>query len=217
MRPYGICCFDCYFWLGLIAIGRLEMAYNPAIHHRRSIRLKGFDYTQAAVYFVTICCYQRECFLGAVIQDEMVLNEFGTIVAEEWLRSFEIRDELKLDAWVVMPNHFHGLLWFDRPMAQTRSPSDDGEAVNDSALGKSQLRRPARSLGSVIAGFKAATTKRINQHRNAPGTPVWQRNYYESIVRDDRMLNHIRDYIENNTRSWSTDSLHPNNIPKDHR
>ena len=193
------------------------MAYNPAIHHRRSIRLKGFDYTQSAVYFVTICCYQRECLLGTIIQDEMVLNELGTIVAEEWLRSFEIRDELKLDAWVVMPNHFHGLLWFDRPTMQTQSPSDDGEPVNDSALGKSQLRRPARSLGSVIAGFKAATTKRINQHRNAPGTPVWQRNYYESIVRDDRMLNHIRDYIENNPRSWSTDSLHPNNITKDYR
>ena len=192
------------------------MAYNPAIHHRRSIRLKGFNYTQSAAYFVTICCCQRECLLGTIIQDEMVLNEFGTIVAEEWLRSFEIRDELKLDAWVVMPNHFHGLLWFDRPTMQTQSPSDDGEPVDDGALGKSQLRRPARSLGSVIAGFKAATTKRINQHRNASGTPVWQRNYYESIVRDDRMLNHIRDYIENNPRSWSTDSLHPNNIPKNH-
>jgi len=192
------------------------MAYNPAIHHRRSIRLKGFDYSQSAVYFVTLCCYQRECLFGTISQDKIVLSELGTIVRDEWLRSFEIRDELKPDAWVIMPNHFHGLLWFDRPIVQTQSQSDDDEPINDSVLGKSLLRRPARSLGSVIAGFKAATTKRINQHRNAPGTPVWQRNYYDSIVRDDRMLNHIRDYIENNPRSWSTDSLHPNNIPKNY-
>ena len=192
------------------------MAYNPAIHHRRSIRLKGFDYSQPAVYFVTLCCYRRECLFGTISQDKTVLNELGMIVRNEWLRSFEIRDELKSDAWVIMPNHFHGLLWLDRPIVQTQSPSNESEPVDDSVLGKSQLRRPARSLGSLIAGFKAATTKRINQYRNAPGTPVWQRNYYESIVRDDRMLNHIRDYIENNPRSWSTDSLHPNNIPKNH-
>ena len=192
------------------------MAYNPAIHHRRSIRLKGFDYSQPAVYFVTIYCYQRECLFGTILQDKIVLSELGNIVREEWARSFKIRNELKPDAWVVMPNHFHGLLWFDRPIMPSQSPSDDGEPVNDGALGKSRLRRPARSLGSVIAGFKTATTKRINQLRNAPGTPVWQRNYYESIVRDDRMLNHIRDYIENNPRSWSTDSLHPNNIPENY-
>ncbi|TAD77658.1 MAG: transposase [Oscillatoriales cyanobacterium] len=190
------------------------MAYNPVIHHRRSIRLKGFDYTQSAIYFVTICCYRRECLFGAIAQDEMILNEFGNIVAEEWLRSFEIRDELQLDAWVVMPNHFHGLLCCDRPIVQMQSLSDNDRPVDDSVLGKNQLKRPARSLGSIIAGFKAVTTKQINQHRNAPGSPVWQRNYYESIVRDDRMLNHIRDYIDNNPRSWQVDSLHPNNIPK---
>nr|VFJ44204.1 MAG: hypothetical protein BECKFW1821A_GA0114235_100619 [Candidatus Kentron sp. FW]VFJ58227.1 MAG: hypothetical protein BECKFW1821B_GA0114236_104011 [Candidatus Kentron sp. FW] len=88
----------------------IEMIYNPDIHHRRSIRLRGYDYSQAGAYFVTICTQNQECLFGKIADGEMRLNDAGKIVAEEWTRSEVIRDEIELDEWVVMPNHFHGIL-----------------------------------------------------------------------------------------------------------
>lgn len=175
---------------------------------RRSLRLKGFDYTQTAVYFVTLCCNRRACLFGEVVRGEMVLNAWGEVVAQEWLRSFEMREELGLDAWVVMPNHFHGLVWFDRAVLERLGAIQREAATEGSpASGPWPLRRRARSLGSMIAGFKAASTRRINQLRHTAAPPIWQRNYHEIIVRDDRMLHNVRAYIRNNPRSWSGDSL----------
>lgn len=86
------------------------MAYDPAIHHRQSIRLKGYDYSQVGAYFVTICVQNRECVLGEVIDGQMHLNQFGKIVAAEWLKTAEVRENVDLDVSVVMPNHMHGIL-----------------------------------------------------------------------------------------------------------
>lgn len=86
------------------------MKYNPEAHHRRSIRLKGYDYSQAGAYFITICTQSRECLFGEIMDREMRLNEAGKIVADEWIKSAEIRNEIELDTWVVMPNHFHGIV-----------------------------------------------------------------------------------------------------------
>jgi hypothetical protein len=86
------------------------MKYDPAIHHRRSIRLQGYDYSQAGVYFVTICAQNRECLFGEIVNGGMRLNEAGRMVTDEWIKTAEIRDEIELDEWVVMPNHFHGVL-----------------------------------------------------------------------------------------------------------
>jgi putative transposase len=85
------------------------MKYDPNIHHRRSIRLSGYDYSQAGAYFVTICVYQRQCLFGEIVDGRMILKQYGAIVAHEWQKSALIRQEIKLDAWVVMPNHFHGI------------------------------------------------------------------------------------------------------------
>ncbi|MDF2387975.1 hypothetical protein JMG10_41450 [Nostoc ellipsosporum NOK] len=86
------------------------MKYNPARHHRHSIRLKGYDYFQAGAYFVTICTHQRQCLCGAIADGTMELNEFGKIVADEWMRTLDIRPDFELDEWIVMPNHLHGIV-----------------------------------------------------------------------------------------------------------
>ena len=174
------------------------MKYNPKIHHRRSIRLKGYDYSQAGAYFVTLCAQNRECLFGEIVDQEIRLNDAGKIVAAEWLKNAEIRDEIELDEWVVMPNHFHGILVIadsgtvvgcrgDRPVAPT-GPQP-------------------RSIGAVMAGFKSAVTKRINAIRNTPGTKLWQRNYWEHVVRNESELNRIREYITNNPANWQKDKL----------
>ena len=168
----------------------------PTTHRRRSLHLPRFDYTQQGAYFVTVCTNGRELLFGDVINDEMKLNEVGRIAAEEWLKSVQIRTEITLDAWVVMPNHVHGIVMIaddrrrlDRPVA----PSGP---------------RP-RSLGALMAGFKSAVTKRINALRGTPGVAVWQRNYYEHIIRNEAALNRIRRYIADNPARWAEDPENP--------
>jgi len=184
------------------------MPYDPFKHHRRSIRLRGYDYTQAGAYFVTIVARNRECLFGAVVDGVMHVNACGEIVVEEWLRSAEIRKEIELDEWVVMPNHLHGIVVI---------VSDGDVAVPDvGAHGRAPLQVspmplycPAKSLGSFIAGFKSAVTKRINETRGTPGIPVWHRNYFEHIIRNEKSLNAIRAYIVGNPANWAHDEENP--------
>ncbi len=192
----------------------------PNIVHRRrkSIRLNRWDYRAPAAYFVTICTHDRVPLFGRVVDGEMVLNAFGEIVWEEWFRSAEIRAEIELfpDEFVVMPNHIHGIVWIVETDDGTGHRDDavevHGRAPNVGATGRSPLqpRGPApRSLGSFIAGFKSAVTKRLNVLRNTPGAPVWQRNYYEHIIRTARALNAIRRYIADNPLRWHLDRYNP--------
>jgi REP element-mobilizing transposase RayT len=128
----------------------------------------------------------------------MALNDTGKIVANEWMKSGEIRDEIELGEWVVMPNHFHGIVMIrrgDRPVALTMPGP-----------------RP-KSIGSLMSGFKSAVTKRINEIRNTPGVKLWQRNYYEHIIRNDDELNRIREYIANNPMKWEMDRENPDISP----
>jgi putative transposase len=171
------------------------MKFNSDIHHRRSIRLKGYDYTQNGMYFLTICTYQRECLFGEIINDAMIANQFGVIVHEEWIKSFQIRTETAIDEFIVMPNHLHGIVMIhgndkkgDQPVAPTMGVKK-------------------RSIGSFVAGFKSATTKKINIKRKTPGNPVWQRNYHEHIIRNDISLQKLREYIINNPQTWKEDKL----------
>jgi len=187
------------------------MKYDPEKHHRRSIRLKGYDYSQPEAYFVTICVDRRECLFGDIVDGQMRLNRYGEIVAEEWQRSSVIRKEIELDAWVVMPNHFHGIVIIDIPVG---SNGNVGANDNVRANGCSPLRMKPKSLSSLMAGFKSVVTKEINILRDAPGTKLWQRNYYEHIIRNQEAMDKIRRYIVNNPLSWSIDQLHPDNPSK---
>ncbi|MGF1588591.1 MAG: transposase [Pleurocapsa sp.] len=189
------------------------MKYDPDKHHRRSIRLPGYDYSQSGAYFVTICAYQRQCIFGEIIDGQMVLNQYGAIIADEWQKSSVIRREIELDTWVVMPNHFHGIVIIKNTIREC-----DRARANDNpvgANGRSPLQRmKPKSLSSLMAGFKSITTKKINILRDTPATPLWQRNYYEHIIRNQDAMDKICQYIVNNPLSWEIDQLHPDNPSK---
>lgn len=179
--------------------------------NRRSIRLQGYDYSQAGAYFVTVCTQNRECLFGDIVDGEMRMNTAGRMVADEWIKTAEIRDEIKLDEWVVMPNHFHGILVIgdrrgDRPVAPLNVTTTSGEQ-GDRPVAPTGPK--PRSVGAVMAGFKSAVTKRINELHQTPGAKLWQRNYWEHIVRNEPELNRIREYIHNNPARWELDKLHP--------
>jgi len=182
----------------------------PKRHRRRSIRLKGYDYTRPGAYFVTICTHNREPLFGRVVDGKMVLNEYGEIVREEWFRSARIRDEIELfpGEFVVMPNHVHGIVWIVE--THDRTPTVGATGRSPLRIQSAHPRGPvARSLGSFIAGFKSAVTRRINIMRGTPGARVWQRNYWEHIIRDDRALDAIRRYIAENPLRWHLDRYNP--------
>jgi REP element-mobilizing transposase RayT len=195
---------------------------------RHSIRLPGYDYARPGAYFVTICTKSGESVFGAVVEGEVRLKEAGRIVQEEWARSASVRREIVLDEYVIMPNHLHGIVLIKvgatgRSPLQSRSPLRAGEVVFParsplrsgevvfparSPLPSGEVSRPgpgARSLASFVGGFKSAATKRINVLRRTPRLAVWQRNYYEHIIRDEDDLRRIRQYIANNPLAWSMD------------
>lgn len=206
------------------------MKYHPDRHHRRSIRLPSHDYTASGLYFITICTHDRECLFGEIADGEMQLNSNGEIVVQEWLKSPSIRTEIILDAWVVMPNHFHGIVSIN-PIPQPNNiiPIDHAKPDTVGVNGRSpspqisskNINLSPKSLSSFVAGFKSSVTKQINLLRETPRIPVWQRNYYEHIIRNHQALLNIRHYIENNPLNWVSDQLHPDNldmpkIPKHH-
>jgi REP element-mobilizing transposase RayT len=176
------------------------MKFDPEKHHRRSIRLKNYDYSQPGYYFLTICTYQRQSWFGEIKNDRMYLNQIGKIVAEEWINTRKIRPNFQLDEWVIMPNHLHGIVIIDENIL------DLGER-NRNILGarNAPLRQEPNSISSFVAGFKSGVTKRINLLRNNRDIPIWQRNYYESIIRDEQSLVAIREYILNNPFQWKKD------------
>jgi REP element-mobilizing transposase RayT len=175
------------------------MSFDSNKHHRRTIRLSGYDYASAGGYFITICTHDRECLFGKVVDYEMRLNSYGEIAREEWYQTAFLRPYVMLDAFVVMPNHVHGIIGIldDSPVGARRALPSPAPAE----FGKP----PARALSSIVGGFKSAVTKRINRLRDTPGGSVWQRNYYEHVIRNERELDAFRDYIVNNPAKWSED------------
>jgi len=164
-------------------------------------------------YFVTICAHGRECLFGEIENGLMRLNEYGDVVASEWLRSAEVRSEIECGEFVVMPNHFHGTVHI---VGANGIRTAEGIHLNhvDAADGEraychTPLRSPSRNVGAMVRGFKSAASKRINEIRNTSGAPVWQRNYYEHVIRNDADYNRIAEYIASNPQRWREDSLHP--------
>jgi putative transposase len=166
------------------------MKYGPEKHHRRSIRLKGFDYSRSAVYFVTICVQNRECLFGTISQNQMLLNDAGEMVSTEWLALPSRFPSVILDEFIVMPNHFHGIIYI--------SP----DSIDRLKLGKIIGAFKSIVNNNYITGVKTKDWEHFNQR-------LWQRNYYEHIVRDDAALQKIQEYIRDNPSTWQTDSLHP--------
>ena len=176
------------------------MKYDPDIHHRRSIRLPEYDYAQAGAYFVTTCVQERKCLLGEIADGKMQLSDIGRVVEECWSAIPEHFGHVRLDVFVVMPNHIHGILSITGVGARHASPKITGPKQ--------------RSLGAIVGSFKSAVTKRVNTLRGAQGRSIWQRNYYEHVIRDDDDLGVLREYIVNNPLRWELDQLHPDNPSK---
>jgi REP element-mobilizing transposase RayT len=173
------------------------------LRHRRSIRLQGYNYGQNNAYFVTCCTYNRDCLFGEIVNDEIVLNPYGEIVQDEWLQTAKLRPEIELDAFVVMPNHFHGIVVI------VGDPVGARRAVPLQNRTESFGKPISGSLPTIMRSFKSAVTRRINLLRNTPKTPIWQRNYFEHILRYETELNRIRLYISANPAQWALDQENP--------
>lgn len=174
------------------------MRYDPDKHHRRSIRLRGYDYTAQGAYFVTICVQGRMCELGDMVDNEMQLNDKGRAVAETWLWLGEQYSYVTLDSWVIMPNHMHGIIAID---------------VGDVKIADASAAQKQKPLGRLVGAFKTVSTKRINQLRDNAGDTFWQRDFWDHVIRSETELTYIRDYIESNPAKWMDDQLYPEALP----
>jgi REP element-mobilizing transposase RayT len=184
------------------------MSYNPNNHHRKSIRLKGYDYTQAGLYFITICCQNRECLFGNIINGEMILNDAGNIANECWLAIPNHFPNVVLHEFVIMPNHIHGIIELKtKSVGAENFPPHISMGVNDSmgANDDSPLRSPSKTIGSMVRGYKIGVTKWMRQNTDVYN--VWQRNYWEHIIRNENEYNRIAEYIINNPQNWGNDTL----------
>ena len=178
------------------------MKMTPRVYHRRSIRLKGYDYSQSGAYFVTICTHNR----GLLFEEE----EVRKILDKEWLNTGRIRQNVILDEFVVMPNHLHGIIM----ITQGVGAYCDVGAYCHTPL-RNQFKSPSKTVGAIIRGFKSTTTRQINLFHKTPGIPIWQRNYYDHIVRNEDEMNKIREYIKNNPLKWSLDRENPEKVGTD--
>ncbi len=229
--------------------------YNPNIHHRRSIRLKGYDYSQAGLYFITICVQDRKCLFGEIVivddvrvenfqarsRQKMLLNDAGKIADDCWLEIPRHFPNVVLHEHIVMPNHVHGII----ELIKIVSPNVGAEnflPLHSSNESLSSIRvenfQPERnefqkiiphSIGSIVRGFKIGVTKwfRNNSIRvqnieslqspneslssirvqNIEPQQIWQRNYYEHIIRSEQSFRQIADYIKNNPNTWNKDDF----------
>jgi REP element-mobilizing transposase RayT len=193
----------------------LTMPYDPQKHHRRSIRLKEYDYTQPGAYYITLCTKARQCLFGDVIKGEMRLNSLGYIAFTCWQAIPNHFPLVELDAFVVMPNHLHGILVIsdtDERARQCRTPTSKQNHIPKTE----QFGKPVSgSIPTVIRTYKAAVTKRINLICNTKYTSlIWQRDLYEHISRDQESLRNIRQYIVENPWRWADDLENPQHHPE---
>ena len=176
--------------------------HNPKIHHRRSIRLKEYDYSQEGFYFITICTNHHVCLFGKIYDGKMVLNDAGKIAKECWLDVTEHYPNTRLHECVIMPNHVHGILQI---VNNAGVGVQDIEPLQQPKQNQYQKIIP-RSIGSMVRGFKIGVTKWFRKNTNV--YTVWQRNYYEHIIRNEQSYYKISEYIIKNPSHWLTDKYY---------
>jgi len=202
--------------------------YNPNLHKRKSTRLKGYDYSKEGNYFLTICCQDKECLFGDVVNGKMILNNIGEVVNECWLKIPNHFPKVKLKEYVIMPNHIHGIIELinDEKSVSNNTAVENLRVINLKAENEQLLnfipiknsiiqnnfqKCTPRSIGSIIKGFKIGVTKWIRDKNNFEPIlieSIWQRNYHEHIIRDNREYEKIVKYIINNPSKWEIDKLH---------
>lgn len=198
----------------------------------KSTRLKDWDYASAGWYFVTICTHNKRCFFGDVVDNAMYLSELGEVVANEWSKTPSIRQNVELDQWVVMPNHIHGIIIINSPdntvetprwgVSNTAhpitAPSSESPVRNESRISGTETRHrrvstkprlTSGSLGAIVNQFKSVCTKQI---RSSNAEFDWQPRFYDHIIRSDKGLKEIREYIYNNPAKWELERNNPSNL-----
>jgi REP-associated tyrosine transposase len=190
------------------------MLYDPRFDHRRSIRLRHYDYRWPGSYFVTICSEGRRCVFGDVRDDAMFLNHDGQIVRDGWSQISARFPDVMIEASVVMPNHTHAIV----TILSTQSVgAGSPRPIGSHPARKSDESPSGPTLGQIIAYYKWITTKQINELRGTPRKRVWQRNYFEHVIRNENAFETIGDYIHANPARWREDSLNPDQRDKSPR
>lgn len=205
-----------------------DMAYNPHIHHRKSIRLNRYDYSQAGLYFITICVQKRKCLFGEIENGKMMLNDAGKMI-EKWYYELENKyPDIKCDEMILMPNHFHCIVKNVGPVeADLRvcpdeiTLCDNAKLDNDPILGDNSILDCYPKLGEhrgsplhrVVQWFKTMSTNEYirgvkNLGWRSFDGKLWQRNYYEHIIRNERSYQTIANYIINNPAKWQGGKFH---------
>jgi len=180
-------------------------------HHRKSTRLRGYDYSQMGLYFITICTHNRECLFGSVVDGTMILNGAGKAAHQFWIEIPEHFPNAVLHEHIVMPNHVHGII-------EISGAGDCVGAKNFSPLHlrsyqKPEFKSPSKTIGSVVRGYKIAVTKwfRNSLPEYDIDHKIWQRNYHDHIIRDGAGYDKISYYIVNNAANWQKDKFYPEN------
>lgn len=189
------------------------MPYDPQTHHRRSIRLSGYDYAIEGAYFITICAENKECLFGCIRDGIMIPNAMGKIIQACWLDLPKHFRHVDLDAFALMPNHMHGIVVIrDRGEALAAEPRDLGQKrkANASPLQVPTHGTKPQSVAAIVQNLKSVSSRRINRVNRTPSRTVWQRNYYEHIIRSEKSLAAIRQYIEANPTDWLQDPEYVN-------
>lgn len=204
------------------------MKYNPKIHHRRSIRLKGYDYSQAGAYFITVCCHNRVCRFAKIENNEMILNEFGQIAYDDWVKLPERFPNFELDVFQIMPNHMHGIIILTdvgatlavvpntivpNTVTQNTIAPNYAKDGNGVVIGNSNRARVNRAptIGDIVGAYKSLVANdclEIYKTKNEMMGKLLQRNYYEHIIRNEQSYQNISRYIINNPANWKEDKFY---------
>jgi putative transposase len=202
----------------------LDIQYNPEIHKRKSNRLKGYDYSQAGLYFITICVQNRQCLFGNIENNEMILNDAGKMIEREWLNLKNRFPDIELHEYITMPNHFHGILEIVGATLVVAQNDETNNVVTqnnvvthnndgDNIKGQPQGIAPTKTICDMMDAFKSIiTVEYIRGVKNLGWQPfdgkLWQRNYYEHIIRNEQSYQTISNYIINNPAKWQEDKFH---------
>jgi len=187
---------------------------NPApgkrkeLPQRKSIRLKGYDYSQAGWYFITICCQDSNCRFGSIENGEMMLNEYGQIAHDEWLKLVERFSNFELDVFQIMPNHMHGIIILNDTVGAGLAPA---RAQNDPVGDWAGASPAPTTVPDIVGAYKSLVSNgclSIYKSKNEIMGKLWQRNYYEHIIRDEKSYHKISEYIIQNPAKWSEDKFY---------
>ena len=174
-------------------------------NNRKHMRLKGYDYSQAGLYFITICTKNREHIFGIINNGVIILNEYGDIVRNYWNDIPNHYINVELDEYIIMPDHFHGIIQMNPSVAQfiaSNSVASNIAMKQEDAMNRTPT---AVTIGAVVRSFKACCTHAINKMNNNIGVSIWQRNYYERIIRNEKSYYQISEYIKSNPKNWQDD------------